>query len=67
MIVRVEVKVNLLLCSLLAFQFIAEAAKEEHKCLVRLLTMALGTDEKKAETLLKVAPTNAGLAPEDHY
>ncbi|XP_058819830.1 SWI/SNF-related matrix-associated actin-dependent regulator of chromatin subfamily A containing DEAD/H box 1 homolog [Topomyia yanbarensis] len=27
--------------------------KEEHKCMVRLLTMALGLDENKAETILK--------------
>ncbi|XP_053694435.1 SWI/SNF-related matrix-associated actin-dependent regulator of chromatin subfamily A containing DEAD/H box 1 homolog isoform X2 [Sabethes cyaneus] len=27
--------------------------KEEHKCMVRLLTMALGMDENKAETILK--------------
>lgn len=27
--------------------------KEEHKCMVRLLTMALGMDQNKAETILK--------------
>lgn len=27
--------------------------KQEHKCMVRLLTMALGMDEERAETLLK--------------
>ncbi|XP_055643899.1 SWI/SNF-related matrix-associated actin-dependent regulator of chromatin subfamily A containing DEAD/H box 1 homolog [Toxorhynchites rutilus septentrionalis] len=30
-----------------------EDKKEEHKCMVRLLTMALGMDENKAETILK--------------
>lgn len=29
-----------------------EEKKEEHKCMVRLLTMALGMDENKAETML---------------
>ncbi|XP_058445908.1 SWI/SNF-related matrix-associated actin-dependent regulator of chromatin subfamily A containing DEAD/H box 1 homolog [Malaya genurostris] len=29
------------------------ADKKEHKCMVRLLTMALGMDENKAETILK--------------
>lgn len=29
-----------------------EEKKEEHKCMVRLLTMALGMDENKAETIL---------------
>lgn len=34
------------------FIFLLVEAKEEHKCVVRLLTMALGMDESRAEHML---------------
>lgn len=34
-----------------------DEVKEEHKCMVRLLTMALGMDEKKAETMISPSPS----------